>query len=219
MQLFLNHLIKDYNMPTADEIRNAKETLYQTSGVRDDLNDDEATILLQWAETRIDYLATQDGDFDQQNRFLRQLLARIDRFVGQRQYMDEASHNEHVDNLMKAMAITHFGAITREQIMANLPADKADMRANLQAILDTLTPPVLPAPTIASPSASQALAGGLASVAEEFTADLSDSQAVWTGVSDIPPDPNATPKKDDETDPNNPLKGFIRRLKNLGDMT
>jgi hypothetical protein len=204
-------------MPTPDEIRNAKETLYQTSGVRDDLNDDEATILLQWAETRIDYLAQQEGDFDQQNRFLRQLLARIDRFVGQRQYMDEASHSEHVDNLMKAMAITHFGTITREQIVANLPTDKADMRANLQAILDTLTPPLSPAPIIPSPSASQILAQGMANTTDYLASDLSDSQAVWTGVNDSIPDPNATPKKDDETDPNNPLKGFIRRLKNLGD--
>lgn len=125
---------------TPQDIAAAKETLYSTGGVRDDLDDAEAEILLAWADGQIDRLAHTDGDFGQQNRFLRQLLARIDRLVGQRPYLDEVGHAEHITNLLKMTHLNGFTDVTETQIVDALPADKANARANLEAILQLLTP-------------------------------------------------------------------------------
>lgn len=128
-------------MPTAAEIQREKDKLYETAGIRDDLNDDEATVLLAWAETRIETLATQpDSDFEQQTRFMRQLLARLDRFIGQRQYMDDVAHADGIASIMKALPMTGFTDISESALLACLPSDRADMRANLDAILQLLTP-------------------------------------------------------------------------------
>ncbi len=125
-------------MPTPKDIEAEKIRLYETLGVRDDLDDAEATVLLQWAERRIDQLAALEGDFEQQNRFMRALLARIDRFVGQRQYMDDTAHAEGIAALMKALPIAGFHRITEEALLAALPPDRANMAANLNAILALL---------------------------------------------------------------------------------
>lgn len=151
---------------TADELAAAKETLYGTAGVRDDLDDAEAEILLSWADGQIERLATTEGDFSQQNRFLRQLLARIDRFIAQRPYLDEIGHSEHIDKLMKALAISGFSDITHEQVLAALPADKANARANLDAILHLLTP--------TTPTASPAATPPLSDIVAEAAPPLSD---------------------------------------------
>ncbi len=125
---------------TTQAIQEEKARLYETANIRDDLNDAEAEVLLKWAEGQVERLAQGNGDFEQQNRFLRQLLARIDRFVGQRQYMDEVAHAEGMTNLMKMLAINGYSAITKAHVLTALPTDKANMRANLDALLHLLTP-------------------------------------------------------------------------------
>jgi hypothetical protein len=128
-------------MPAIPEaIKQEKQRLYDTANVRDDLDDAEAEILLKWAEGQVERLAQTEGDFEQQNRFLRQLMARIDRFVGQRQYMDDAAHAEGITNLMKMLAINGYSTITEAHVLNALPSNKADMRANLDAILNLMTP-------------------------------------------------------------------------------
>ncbi|XWX03816.1 hypothetical protein VZO05_15030 [Aggregatilineales bacterium SYSU G02658] len=127
--------------------------LYETPAVREDLDDADAEVLLTWAEGQIKRLAQEDGDFAQKNRFLRQLLARINTLVGQRPYVDAAGEQHYLEALMKVLPLNGYHDLTPEQVLACLPPDRADVRANLTALLDLLNrelpPRLTPPPTAA----------------------------------------------------------------------
>lgn len=133
----------------AKQIEEEKIRLYETPAVREDLDDDDATVLLQWAEQQIDRLAREDGDFAQKNRFLRQLLARINTLIGQRPYVDAAGEAHYLEALMKVLPLNGYPHLTPEQVLACLPEDRANIRANLTALLELLNrelPPQLVPP-------------------------------------------------------------------------
>lgn len=132
------------------QIEDEKIRLYETPAVREDLDDAEAEVLLRWAEQQIDRLAREDGDFAQKNRFLRQLLARINTLIGQRPYVDAAGEAHFLEALMKVLPLNGYTTITPEQVLACLPQDRADIRANLTALLTLLNrelPPQLTPPS------------------------------------------------------------------------
>lgn len=65
----------------------AVQQLYEDSSVRDELLDDDAQLLLTWAETevvRLDAEAADDEQFSAAADALRRLLTQINRFVGRR---------------------------------------------------------------------------------------------------------------------------------------
>ena len=129
-------------MASDHKLKEAIQELYESSAVRDDLNDDEAQRLLQWGEQQIRACAatTHDEDFDQQCRYVRQLMKGINRFVGQREFMDAPYEQEQLGNVTKWLPHVGMVPISEAQIAQNLPPDKSDMGANLTAILNTLTP-------------------------------------------------------------------------------
>lgn len=137
-------------MPTEEDIQNAQQELYEVASIRDDLDDDEAAVLLKWGEGQIARIAQETPEnFAQRVRFLRTLMQRINRFVGQRPYLDEKGYAQHFSEVVKWLAPTGFDHVSEMQLTAVLPADKEDRLATLHAILDALTPnePILDAPT------------------------------------------------------------------------
>jgi hypothetical protein len=133
-------------MPAAErEVREEKIRLYETPAVREDLDDPEAEVLLAWAERQIDRLAQEEGDFAQKNRFLRQLLARINTFIGQRPYASPADEARHLEALMQTLPLNGCPHLTAEQVLACLPQERADVRANLTALLELLNRQLPPA--------------------------------------------------------------------------
>jgi len=67
----------------------AKQQLYEDTTARDELTDDEANVLLAWAEAQIDALAVRDLDddaFDEAFGHLRGVLKNINRYTGGRTY-------------------------------------------------------------------------------------------------------------------------------------
>jgi methionyl-tRNA synthetase len=70
-----------------EQAERAVESLYEETAARDELDDDEAEILLQWAETQIQRLADQDMDdesFDEAYTQVIRLLTRMNRFAARR---------------------------------------------------------------------------------------------------------------------------------------
>lgn len=136
---------------SAKQVEEETIRLYETLAVREDLDDDDAEVLLTWAEGQIKRLAQEDGDFAQKNRFLRQLLARINTLVGQRPYVNDEGEMQYLNALMKVLPINGYTDLTPEQVLACLPEDRADVRANLTALLDLLNrdlpPQLVPPPT------------------------------------------------------------------------
>lgn len=130
-------------MPEPSVIEAEKLRLYESPALREDINDDEASILLKWGEEQVLRLAGQDGDFEKQCQFLRQLIKHINRFVGQREYNDEAGQSEYMEKVVMWLPRLGFPALTAGELMVQLPPNAKDMAATLRAILNTLTPPSL----------------------------------------------------------------------------
>lgn len=129
-------------MPSEAEINAERERLYESASLREDLNDDEATVLLKWGEDQVRRLATQyEADFEQQCRFLRQLIKNINRFVGQREFEDEAGQAQYLAKVVMWLERLHYPVYTVEQMLAAMPADKTNMMATLNVVLALLNPP------------------------------------------------------------------------------
>jgi hypothetical protein len=131
------------SQPTDEAIASEEQRLYESASLRDDLNDDEAQTLLQWGQTQVRRLAAeQPDDFEQQTRFLRQLIKSINRFVGQREFQDSrAGEDKYMKKIVLWLPKLGWDDVSREQLYNALPDDKADMAGNLQAILRVLSPP------------------------------------------------------------------------------
>lgn len=123
------------------------EKLYESPSLRDDLNDEAATILLKWGEGQVAALAQAHPDeLEDYTRLLRQLLKRINRFVGQREFQDEEGQRAYMAKVTMWLPRLGFESVTEAQLFAALPDDATDMNANLHAILNVLTPPDLTPP-------------------------------------------------------------------------
>lgn len=129
-------------MPTPKEIAAEQERLYESSSLRDDLNDSEATVLLNWGQQQVERLAKDyPEEFEAKCRFLRQMLKNINRFVGQREFNDAAGQQKYMKKVAMYLEPLGFSSVTQEGLFARLPDDPANMAGNLDAILRTLSPP------------------------------------------------------------------------------
>ena len=141
-------------MPTPEEIASEQEKLYESASLRDDLNDAEATVLLEWGQKQVEQMAQKfPNEFEQKTRFLRQLIKNINRFVGQREFNDKAGQQEYMANVVKYLDPLGYTA-SEDELFAVLPDDAKDMMANLNAILAKLTPPQAQAAAPETPPAS-----------------------------------------------------------------
>jgi hypothetical protein len=128
-------------MPDVSEIEAEKLRIYESEALRSDINDDEANVLLKWGEEQIVKLSESAGDaFEEQSRFLRQLIKNINRFVGQRQFNDAAGQTDYMEKVVMWLPKVGFPARTAGELMAVLPPEPENMAGTLRAILDTLTP-------------------------------------------------------------------------------
>jgi hypothetical protein len=133
-------------MPDEKLLQAELERLYESPALREDLEDREAEVLLKWAETQVARLAAQDTpDFEQQCRFLRQMVKGINRFVGQREFEDAAGHASYMEKVVMWLPKLSYPPYTVAELLAPLPADNKDMAGTLAALLQTLTPTATPA--------------------------------------------------------------------------
>jgi hypothetical protein len=75
--------------PPSARAQSALQQLYEDANLRDELTDDEAQPLYQWAEAQIaqlDAAAADDAAFETSLEALRRLLKSINRFVGRRPF-------------------------------------------------------------------------------------------------------------------------------------
>jgi len=132
-------------MSTETEIQTERERLYDSAALREDINDDEATVLLEWGEkhvVRLGQAAADSADLEQRARFLRQLLKNINRFVGQRQYNDRAGQLDYMEKVVKWLANPTLGFKNHsaDELLDELPSDTKDMAATLRVLLNAIDP-------------------------------------------------------------------------------
>jgi len=123
------------HMPTPEAIQSEKERIWESASLRDDIDDAPAEILLKWAEAQVDVMVERfPDDFEQACRWMRQLIKNINRFVGQRQFLDDEGYAKYMNKVEMWLPKLDY-AITEPQIRAILPDDKEDMMANVKAII------------------------------------------------------------------------------------
>jgi hypothetical protein len=150
-------------MPTETEIQAERDRLYESAVLREELNDDEATILLEWGEKQVIRLAkgVADGaELEQQARFLRQLLKNMNRFVGQRQYNNRDEQMEYLEKVVQWLAKLGFKEHATPDLLDKLPSDAKDMAGTLRALISAIDPGNA-SPTTDTPPTPQGRLGAL----------------------------------------------------------
>jgi hypothetical protein len=126
------------------EVQEQISRLYEDESLTDELNDEEATLLLEWGEASLNRLMFTDSiDPDAFGTSLRHMLRRINRYVGKRSYEDEVGEAEAMADMLAWLEKNGF-SVTEAQLRAGFPDDPADMMGTLQAILSLLPPPTPP---------------------------------------------------------------------------
>lgn len=188
-----------------------QQRIYESMPLRDDLDDAEAQILLDWGASQVPRFADVDDDFEQNCRFLRQLIRSINRFVGQRQYFEGEAQQKYLGKIMDWAPRLGY-KVTEGEILSALPPDPADMAGTLQAILNTLTPAASVEPIPDSESPAPAETEDLQSVSQEPDMPASDeAQNSAASVTEAPEHENTDKPSEPEPERGRGLFGFFRR--------
>lgn len=178
-------------MPTPQEIDAERQQIYESAPLRDDLNDPEAEVLLQWGERQVERMANLfPNEFEQKCRFMRQLIKNINRFVGQREFNELDGQKEYMSKVIMYLPQLGFQGITEEMLFANLPAEKTDMMGTLRAVLQTLTP------NITTPDGSGTLTAGVTDEEVSPPPPAPIPTPVASPIQDMPSDTIAPPVMD-----------------------
>ena len=112
-------------------------SLYEDTNLREELVDSEARLLLQWGEERIADLARRnlpDAQFDEAFDHLRQLLKRINRYIGGRQYMTPDEQQGLLGKIVEAANTLGYN-VTLDQMNSDFQAQGVvDNHAALTAL-------------------------------------------------------------------------------------
>lgn len=131
-------------MANEAEVQEQISRLYEDESLTDELNDEEATLLLEWGEASLNRLMFTDSiDPDAFGTSLRHMLRRINRYVGKRSYEDEIGEADAMADMLAWLEKNGFN-VTEAQLRATMPDDVGDMMGTLQAILSLLPPPTPP---------------------------------------------------------------------------
>jgi len=132
----------------------AIEALYEDAGIREELIDSEARILLQWGAKQIEALASKnldDGQFDESFERLRHLLTLISRFIGQRAYLSPDGQQERMRSIVEAagaLGYTIPAELTATHIQQQAVEDNEAALRALTAMIETSQPhPPAPSPS------------------------------------------------------------------------
>jgi hypothetical protein len=119
----------------------AIESLYEDAGLLDELVDSDAQLLMQWAEKQIETLAGRnlgDAEFDAAMSQLRQLLTRINRYVGRHAYLTPDEQHDWMTKIVESASALGYN-IPIEQMSAQVTSQAApDSRTLLTGLLQMM---------------------------------------------------------------------------------
>ncbi|MGQ9887174.1 MAG: hypothetical protein ACUVSX_01675 [Aggregatilineales bacterium] len=126
------------------------QSLYEEADVRDELTDDEAQALLQWAEEQVGRLAEQELDdeaFEAALAHLKRLMRSMNRFAARLPDLAVADQQAMLEKMQvsaSAIGLTALGAFSAQA--ADSLADPHDVAANLRALMAAFSPAAPDAP-------------------------------------------------------------------------
>ncbi len=110
----------------------AIESFYEDAGLLDELADSDAALLMQWAEKQIEALAGRnlgDDEFDETVSQLRQLLTRINRYVGRHAYLTPDEQHDWIAKIVESASALGY----------NMPVEQMSAQFTQQAAPDSRT--------------------------------------------------------------------------------
>lgn len=138
----------------------AQMRLYESTRIRDELTDDQAEKLLQWAEnaiTRLDESGLTDEDFAAKADALMHMLTDVNRFAGRQGQINAQGANEYPASIAEGTAQLGF-PLSAEQISAAGTGDPLTTVEALTALMSASpnepAPPDEPVPS-EPPAASE----------------------------------------------------------------
>jgi hypothetical protein len=135
------------------DIETVTSRLYEDASLTEDLIDEEAKKLLQWAETQLPDLIAKYPDetaFDEAFKALRTMVKGMNRFVGQRASMDETEKQDRLGKIASAAVTLGFNptaAVGSAQV-----ARHEQEQSNMDVLEDLLR---LFSPATAAPQAAE----------------------------------------------------------------
>lgn len=127
----------------AIDLENASIRLYEDISLTDELDDQEAQILLKWGAQKLAQIVQTTNDeelFEQQFKTLRQLMKRINRMIGQRTDLDDEQLASYLEKFVAGAHELGYQHITSEhakQLFQQLHADASDAEL-VQHFIDML---------------------------------------------------------------------------------
>lgn len=101
-----------------DLIETEQQRLYQTANLTDNLEDDDAKILLSWASKQVAVIAGRAGSFESHIKTLRKLVKDINFFIGN---VEDLASDEQIEELNRMFeSATELAYPTREDAMEDL---------------------------------------------------------------------------------------------------
>lgn len=153
----------------------AMQRLYEDPSLTEELTDDDAKMVLEWAQEQVKQLAakfTDEAAFDDAVKSLLRVVKNANRVVGQRDFADPTEQEERIDKMTEAamgmgvVTATAQAAEVRDQLNALSSTDA------LKRLLTMFTPgdvatSAQAAPQSTSPSAPQSAPASTATPAED----------------------------------------------------
>jgi hypothetical protein len=110
----------------------AIESFYEDAKLLNELADSDARVLMQWAEKEIEGLARRnlpDAQFDEAVKQLRQLLIRINRYVGRYTYLTPEEQQGWINQIVETASTLGY----------EIPVEQMSAQASAQGVPDTRT--------------------------------------------------------------------------------
>jgi hypothetical protein len=131
----------------------AIESLYEDAGLLDELVDSDAQLLMQWAEKQVEALAGRnldDAAFDEAVSQLKQLLTRINRYVGRHDYLTPDEQHDWMTKIVESASALGYN-IPIEQMSAQIVSlaapDSHTLLTGLLQMMEQSPHPPAPSPS------------------------------------------------------------------------
>lgn len=188
----------------------AVQSLYEDSRLREDLIDDEADVLLKWAEQKLielDAAAVDDATWEQALATFKGLVRGVNQFIGQRAYAEPDAQDKTFASIQAQAAALNL-PVPAQQFSAQT-ADEDNLAA-LKALLHEMdaVPPRMTRAGDPAPPAASTRAG-----VESGEPSSSGTRFGFFGIKPTPETPAEPPSPPEPDAP----KSFGERLKLFGD--
>lgn len=183
------------------DLETATSRLYEDASLTEDLIDEEAVKLLQWAETQLPDLVAKypdETEFDEAFKALRTMVKGMNRFVGQRASMDDTEKQERLGKISAAAVALGFNPAAtigtaqvarreREQSNMDVLDDLLRLFSSVPAMPQAAEDPML-SPDVPEPEATPAPDSiSMAEASPEISEEVPETSEVSPEIPEEPP--------------------------------